>query len=799
MKHNKQQSHYILDFQDIEDISDNESMSSEQSNKQQQINQVSPIGNRIEQLNSILQVKKETVEIPSIVIQEQEEPIIRRKVDIQKQQWSVNFDELSEQEQLDSDRSQCAIEIQKDPSPPTITIEEPQYIEQYFEDQNVIEEIDIEQEQLKLEQRKEQLKQDLITKKQQQQQKQKTKIQSIQQEPKKIQEINQIKSKNLDDKIKQKYKQKFYNPKNSLIYLRLKGREDLYKKQEQFIDEQTKPPDQDELLEGLECINSLLIGLSKIKDKKLSNIEKQKMLPLQIQKHRLDDKGEHHKESKLQKNTDKDKNIEQQKKIQQEVQKEKDQKQNESIIKQQQLQEAQQARQIRHEKQQQEKEKLKLMEQRQIYKILTKKQINQGLILYKCHLKQKQKDTIKWLRYSEIALISKGEIEIFNFEKRMQDQLFMQIHKTNMISILITKQAIFDRITIHYVEEQKQPEEIQQKQKESSIQNLKENQHINSHDKKQVKEKRVIKITEQKKKVLDNQINDEKDIKSIDDKQQKDKLKLKDKSQEDQLETKRIKNKVSYLESDEEKKDEDLLDADSIQIFKITQNRQRKFDKKEKNQLKSSQNNQQQIEEQKQIESIELSQKNNINQSKEQKKNKNQKITEYPLSRLETNDEIKKKQKINQKRKEKRSKEYHQQVNDIVNEQNHIIAISKQKKVSKNTKNQEAENQIIKQIQNNQEENDKIQNITNEKDIQEPNNSNSTKVQEESISKNNKSPSSKSLPKLDSIEPGYVSSKRIYESRNQKKKRMKIIEDEESEYRDKQNDKNQLKKRTRQK
>lgn len=68
---------------------------------------------------------------------------------------------------------------------------------------------------------------------------------------------------------KQRYnpKSKLYNPKNSLIYLRLKGREDLYKKTEQPIEEQPNQ-EADELLEGLDCINSLLIGLSNVKEKK---------------------------------------------------------------------------------------------------------------------------------------------------------------------------------------------------------------------------------------------------------------------------------------------------------------------------------------------------------------------------------------------------------------------------------------------------------------------------------------------------------------------------------------------------
>ncbi|CAK93705.1 unnamed protein product (macronuclear) [Paramecium tetraurelia] len=810
MKHNKQQSHYVLDFSDIEDISDNESESSKQSNHQQQINQSTPTPNRIELQIPNLQVKKETVEIPSILIQEEEEPVIRRKQDIQKQQWQVNFDELSEQDLEESDKSQVAIEIPRDPSPPTIVVEEPQYIEQYFEDQNVIEEIDMEQEQLKLEQRKEQLKQDLITRKQQQQKK----ITKVQKEQWRVEEvIDQSKNRNVEDKTKQKYKQKFYNPKNSLIYLRLKGREDLYKKQELIIDDQTKPIEQDEYLEGLECINSLLIGLSKIKDKKVGAVEKQKTLPLQIQRHRLDQKGEHHKESQPQKKDEKEKDSEQQKKSQKGVQKE--EKLTEQAMKQQQLQEAQQARQIRHEKQQQEKEKQKLLEQRQVYKILTKKQINQGLILYRCQLRQKQKDSIKWLRYSEIALISKGESEIFNFEKRLSDQLFMQQHKTNMRSVVITKQAMFDIVTIPYVNEQKDANEILQKDILKQVNNEIENPKPPINQDKKGKEKKIIKNKDRKKKDQDNQMNVdlEKQQSQKQEKQQQlyqieqqDIIEQQDFQQKDlghQQEAKRTKNKVSYQERDEEKKDEDLLDADSIQIFKITQERQKRIDKKDR-ELKSQQTNQQQIEESKQIESNELDQKTNNNNNqeiKDHKKLKNPKIKECPLSRLETNDEIKKKQQINQKRKEKRRQEYQQYLNEIEKEHQNQLALSKQKKALKDSCNQETiknskvnANKSHKKI-NNQE----IENMDDQINVKK------TKPPRRIVKLNireNKSPSSKQSPMRKSIEPAYVSSKRIYENRDQKQKRLRVIEDEESEFCEqnaKQNEKKEKKKRVRQK
>ncbi|CAD8112511.1 unnamed protein product [Paramecium primaurelia] len=600
--------------------------------------------------------------------------------------------------------------------------------------------------------------------------------------------------------IKQRYKQKFYNPKNSLIYLRLKGREDLYKKQEQIIDDQTKPIEQDEYLEGLECINNLLIGLSKIKDKKLSVIEKQKILPLQIQRHRLDEKGDHHKESKIQKKDEREKDQEEQKKTQNE-------KQTEQTIKQQQLQEAQLARQIRHEKQLQEKEKQKLLEQRQVYKILTKKQINQGLILYRCQLRQKQKDSIKWLRYSEIALISKGESEIFNFEKRISDQLFMQQHKSNMRSVLITKQAMFDIVTIHYVKEQKEVNKFEQK---DFINNEMENLNLSINQDKLVNEKKIIKNTNRKKKVQENQKNKDQEKQQLqkekqqqlDQLQQYDTIKKQDNKQKDnqqQQDIKRIKNKISYQESDEEKNDEDLLDADCVQIYKITQDKQRKLDKKDK-ELKQQQNNQQQIEESKQIELNEHGQNNNNQQIKEQKKVKNPKIKECPLSRLETNDEIKKKEQINQKRKEKRRQEYQQYLNEIEQEQLNELAISKNKKAIKDTQNQKTNKQLIIQKNNkkrsNKQETENIEIQTN------VNNSNAIKQKEQLNTSENKSTSSKSSPNGESIESGYVSSKRIYEKRNQNKKRLKIIEDDESEFYEqnaKQNEKEQKKKRVKQK
>lgn len=90
-------------------------------------------------------------------------------------------------------------------------------------------------------------------------------------------------------KSKQIVKQKFYNPKNSLIYLRLRGREDLYKRNEIVIDEIQKPQEVDQLLEGLDCINNLLIDLSNAKEKKQNIIDKNKQVPLILQKQKLNE------------------------------------------------------------------------------------------------------------------------------------------------------------------------------------------------------------------------------------------------------------------------------------------------------------------------------------------------------------------------------------------------------------------------------------------------------------------------------------------------------------------------------
>ncbi|CAD8115443.1 unnamed protein product [Paramecium primaurelia] len=709
MRSNIKQTHYVLDFSDIEDISDNVS---ESSSYQQNQPPVSPPRSDIKQLqqgSSLQPVKKETVEIPSLIIQQEEDQIPRRKIDNNIiQRWEVNFDELSEYEEPES--APESIQLQKESSP---HIEEPQYIEQFFEDQQIIDEVEIDQDQLILERPKDVQKQTLIMK-------QEFQLKDKQNAHILTNPINLSQKDYLNDcntitpkkdinqdiqipKCKQIVKQKFYNPKNSLIYLRLRGREDLYKRNEIVVDEKQKPQEVDQLLEGLDCINNLLIDLSNFKEKKKNEVDKNKQVPLQIQKHRVDQNSVNNtekksikivqiKEQKQQENQVEIQKIQEQKQIEsvqkqqvqiESAQKQQVQKQIESAQKQQLQQEAALARQIRKEIQQQEKELKKQQEQKQVYKILTKKLINQGLPLYRCLLRQKQKDFIKWLRFSEIALINEGEKEIYRFEKRLSDQMFLQIHKQNMKSITITKQYMFDPITLHYV-----------KKKE----NLQENTSLEQE--KQIKQ-------DQDQKIINNKINNECKIQKEQKQSKQKKLTKKDSSDcvellEEDQNKQTIINKEKGIQSNSDDEDFDLLDADRIQILKIVIDK-RKYNNRQQlqqqNQLIQPQDEYKQsddgvivrqridqqnehFQKEEQYPQIQQEQKNNlylpVNKSRQgidnqneikQKKHRNYKYKEQPLSRLETNDEIKKKEKIYDKRKEKKKQDFLQLLNEIEIEQ----------------------------------------------------------------------------------------------------------------------------------
>ncbi|CAD8211066.1 unnamed protein product [Paramecium pentaurelia] len=684
MRSNIKQTHYVLDFSDIEDISDNISESSSYQHNQPPVSPPRSDIKSLQQGSSLQPVKKETVEIPSLIIQHEEDQIPRRKIDNNLiQRWEVNFDELSEYEEPESTPE--SIQLQKESSPP---VEEPQYIEQFFEDQQIIDEVEIDQDQLILERPKDVQKQTLIMK-QEFQLKDKLNANILTNpinlsQKEYLNDCNTITPKkdiNQDiqiSKCKQIVKQKFYNPKNSLIYLRLRGREDLYKRNEIVVDETQKPQEVDQLLEGLDCINNLLIDLSNVKEKKKNEVDKNKQVPLQIQKHRVDQNSVNNtekksikivqiKEQKQQENQLEIQKLQVQKQLES-AQKQQLQRQIESAQKQQLQQEAALARQIRKEIQQQEKEIKKQQEQKQVYKILTKKLINQGLPLYRCLLRQKQKDFIKWLRFSEIALINEGEKEIYRFEKRLSDQMFLQIHKQNMKSIIITKQYMFDPITLHYVKTKENHQENTSLEKE-----------------KQIKQ-------DQDQKIISNKINSECKIQKEKKQSKQKKLTKQDSSDcvellEEDQNKQSIINKEKGIQSNSDDEDFDLLDADRIQILKIVIDK-RKYNNRQQlqqqNQLiqpsdeykqpddgvivrqRIDQQNEH-FQKEEQYPQIQQEQKDNLylpvnisgqginNQNKiKQKKHRNYKYKEQPLSRLETNDEIKKKEKIYNKRKEKK-------------------------------------------------------------------------------------------------------------------------------------------------
>ncbi|CAD8208441.1 unnamed protein product [Paramecium octaurelia] len=716
MRSNIKQTHYVLDFSDIEDISDNQSESSSPQHNQPHD---SPPRNDIKQLqqgSSLQPVKKEAVEIPSLIIQQEEDQIQRRKPDNLIQRWEVNFDELSEYEEVDD--TPVSIQIQKEPSPPP-QLEEPQYIEQFFEDQHILEEVEIDQEQLILERVKEVQKPTLVNKQECQLKPQKSafgkvniriitnSINKQQKEP--INDIITTPKRDINQLIqqskpKQNVKQKFYNPKNSLIYLRLKGREDLYKRNDIVVDEPPKPQEVDQLLEGLDCINNLLIDLSNLKEKKQNIVEKSnKQITIKIHKRRVDEnnlnniekqinKEDKSKEQKQEKVKQSEKQLEIQSDKQLEIVKQQVQKQRESAQKQQLQQEAALARQIRQEKQQQEKEMKKQQEQKLVYKILTKKLINQGMPLYRCLLRQKQRDFIKWLRFSEIALINEGEKEIYRFEKRMSDQLFLQFHKQNMKSVTITKQCMFNPITLHYVQTQEVPQENKSLEKEKQIKQEfdkgENNNKINSECKKQ-KEKKQPKQKKLKKKDSSDCIEISKEDKEKDNEKEKEK----DKSQKIQ------KNRGIQSNSDDE--DFDLLDADKIQILKVVVDK-RKYNNRQYQQQQTiqhpdefkqhdegvmiiqgiDQQNEQKFQQDQMHTQFQLEQQKYLNlpvnklgqvienqNEVKQKKHRTYKYRELPLSRLETNDEIKKKEKVNDKRKEKKKQDFLQLLNEIEIEQ----------------------------------------------------------------------------------------------------------------------------------
>ncbi|CAD8115491.1 unnamed protein product [Paramecium sonneborni] len=831
MRSNIKQTQYILDFSDIEDISDNESVSSSSKNNPPPVTISRSDIKLLEQGEQgvlLQQIKKETVEIPNLI---QEDQIPRPKLDNLVQQWEVNFDELSEQDDLEQNNSQHTpqiIQVQKDPSPP---VEEPQYIEQYFEDQQIIEEVDLDQQQLKIEKFKEIQKLNLINKQESLLKTQQKLIENltITTPIKRVfhQEIQICKPKQI-------IKQKYYNPKNSLIYLRLKGREDLYKKNEILHDESPKSQEVDQLLEGLDCINNLLIDLSSFKEKKQNIGDKNKQISLQIQKHRLEENGQHNKDELIDKSHQETQEIKEKKQQQnfQEVQqlqeqkqkesaqkqiesaqkqkesaqkqKESAQKQKESAQKQQILQEAALAKQIRKEKEQQEKENKKQQEQKQVYKILTKKLINQGMPLYRCLIKQKYRDFIKWLRFSEIALINEGEKEIYRFEKRISDQMFLQVLKKNIKSVTITKQFMFDPITVHYVEQEQE----------------------NNQEEKQILEKEIISTSNNKqdseKKINETKILSEcKKLKKEKKKQNQIHNKSKKKSDYIQIQDEGIGKEIIVqqqnqvqLNSDDE--NFDLLDADKIQILKIAIDKPKKYERK---------NNQKQdhfIEDHKQsddgvIVKQEIDQQNMQlqkdersqqicelvyqeikqkyselqileNQNKiELKKHRSYKRKEFPLSRLETNDEIKKKEKNQQKRKEKKQQDFLQLLNEIEIEQNKQKQKSDRKLMSK----QQNFDQVRQSSYENHKSNEKLKN-KQKKEINEcfqqifSKNKSEQRMEKQKISgininklEINQSQQS-SVHRQSSNEQGVISSKRVYEQIKPRRLRRNYT-DEDSE------------------
>ncbi|CAD8115441.1 unnamed protein product [Paramecium primaurelia] len=242
---------------------------------------------------------------------------------------------------------------------------------------------------------------------------------------------------------------------------------------------------------------------------------------------------------------------------------------------------------------------------------------------------------------------------------------------------------MFDPITLHYV-----------KKKE----NLQENTSLEQE--KQIKQ-------DQDQKIINNKINNECKIQKEQKQSKQKKLTKKDSSDcvellEEDQNKQTIINKEKGIQSNSDDEDFDLLDADRIQILKIVIDK-RKYNNRQQlqqqNQLIQPQDEYKQsddgvivrqridqqnehFQKEEQYPQIQQEQKNNlylpVNKSRQgidnqneikQKKHRNYKYKEQPLSRLETNDEIKKKEKIYDKRKEKKKQDFLQLLNEIEIEQ----------------------------------------------------------------------------------------------------------------------------------
>ncbi|CAD8120034.1 unnamed protein product [Paramecium sonneborni] len=704
------QPHYMNDFSHNEDISNNLSESPSLENHQKVNDNVSrSILKSLEQGTSFQPIKKKTVEKPSLLIQEDQ--LSQRKLNKHIQLWKINFDELSEQEDLgqdikkDSQYISESILLQNERSP---SIEEPQNTEQYLEDQEILEDVKIIKQQFKVEKHQEIQKLNL---RKQSENQLRTQQKSIDIET----PINRIFHQEIQiNKPKQIIIWKFQNPKNSQINFRLQDQEDINKNNEFMLDQQPKSQE----VEDLDCINNkLLIGSQNTKEKK--------QISQQVQ-------NSENQENKQIVNFHQDSQYVGEKKQQenfQQIQLLQEQEQKESTYEQQLLQDAVEVKKMIQE-QLQEDEIRNYEEYEKVYKILSKKLINQGKPLYRCLLIQKQRDVIKWLRFSEIALINEGEKEIYRFEKKVSDQMFLQILKKNIKQVTITKQFMFDPVKVPYIQVKEIQEEKLKMEKEiSSIQQQKE------------EIKRKINAAQIKSEYQKPTVKKQSSQKQSKRRHSSDYLKKEDKGRDKEI----ILKKKNGIQSNSDDEDFDLLDADRVQILKIAMDKSKRYERQNKikqyhtklyredqkqqddgvlvkqmidlyneqfSEDEKSQFIQQKIK-QKYVDKYITKDNLDLSMKNEQKidhlQKRFQKKIENPYNRLETYDEMKKISKIQQKRKEKQNLGFQQQINGIDIEQKQQYFYKKQILGKKqNLKQQQNFDQQLSYVINQQSE--KLQN-----------------------------------------------------------------------------------------
>ncbi|KAM3146139.1 hypothetical protein pb186bvf_001796 [Paramecium bursaria] len=398
-------------------------------------------------------------------------------------------------------------------------------------------------------------------------------------------------------------KNRFYNPKSSAIYKKFISKEycDFDDIVPNYLEDESQQitEEPDPLLEGLENIISQLM----LPPKKIKKFEDRFIKPELPQRKR---QGPQKKESKHQNEktapiapiipTAPQLSVEEQKKKQQE----------ERLNRQAQLEE--------------QKKKNRISQEKKVLQILDKKIYEQGLIKYKCVVQEKSKESTQYLRWSELALISDGSNKVMDFELQTREKHLHHLLKD--ITSCFTSHKIVDGINqgaqnIHVEQEeeiiqqksnrakqynQKEKKRRQKSQKEDNQQsNSNMNQDKNSsyqeslqidnnksHQKQQKQEnnqqKQNVKNPDQ---VQNNKFN-QKNHKPKEKRQQiqvtvkviQNKQMQKQKQQDDEIKLQLQQDKAITLVPSNKNKEDDLFDADAVNIFYLKNQREKRVDKR---------------------------------------------------------------------------------------------------------------------------------------------------------------------------------------------------------------------------